>query len=158
MTAAIEEPMQQSVGTSPTPAFLAYALTCLVLSLNLLTLWISSGAVRAKSGLAVNPEDGLRYGAPISELDPPAVARLLRAHRNAEATIYPFLLLGLVFVLGGGRAAIAVPIFAIFIAARIAHSIVYLRAMQPWRTITFAASLFAIIALMAAVFHVLLTR
>jgi uncharacterized MAPEG superfamily protein len=149
--------MQQSVGTSLTPAFLAYAFTCLVLSFNLLTLWVSSGAVRAKSGVAVNPEDGLRYGAPISELDPPAVGRLLRAHRNAEATIYPFLLLGLVYVLAGGRAAIAIPIFAIFIAARIAHSIVYVRAMQPWRTLAFAASLLAILALMAAVFHVLLT-
>jgi len=98
-----------------------------------------------------------RYGAPVSELDPPAVARLLRAHRNAEATIYPFLLLGMVYVLAGGGAAIAVPIFTIFIAARIAHSIVYLRGKQPWRTIAFATSLLAVIALMAAVLHVLLT-
>jgi len=149
--------MQQSVGATLTPAFLAYAFTCLVLSLNLLALWVSSGALRAKSGVAVNPEDGVRYGAPVSESDPPAVARLLRAHRNAEATIYPFLLLGLVYVLAGGGARIAVPIFTIFIAARIAHSIVYLRAMQPWRTIAFATSLLAMIALMAAVFRVLLT-
>jgi uncharacterized MAPEG superfamily protein len=90
-------------------------------------------------------------------LDPPAVARLLRAHRNAEATIYPFLLLGLVYVLAGGEARIAVPIFSVFILARIAHSIVYLRAMQPWRTVAFATSLLAVFALMAAVLHVLLT-
>jgi microsomal prostaglandin-E synthase 1 len=90
-------------------------------------------------------------------LDPPAVARILRAHRNAEATIYLFLLLGMVYVLAGGRVGIAVPIFMVFIAARIAHSIVYLRAMQPWRTIAFAASLLAITALLAAVLHVLLT-
>jgi prostaglandin-E synthase 1 len=149
--------MQQSLGTAVTPAFLAYAFTCLVLSLNLLTLWISSGAMRAKGGVAINPEDGARYGASMSELDPPAVARLLRAHRNAEATIYPFLFLGLVYVLAGGGAGTAVPIFTIFIAARIAHSIVYLRAMQPWRTISFATSLLAIVALMAAVLHVVLT-
>ena len=149
--------MQQSLGAAVTPAFLAYAFTCLALSLNLLTLWVSSGAIRAKGGVAINPEDGARYGAPVSELDPPAVARLLRAHRNAEATIYPFLLLGLVYVLAGGGAGIAAPIFAIFIAARIAHSIAYLRAMQPWRTIAFATSLIAIIALIAAVLHVLLT-
>ena len=99
----------------------------------------------------------MRYGAPMSELDPPAVARLLRAHRNAEATIYPFLLLGLVYVLAGGGAGIAIPIFTIFVGARIAHSIVYLRAMQPWRTVAFAASLLAIIALMAAVLRVVLT-
>jgi uncharacterized MAPEG superfamily protein len=149
--------MQQSLGNATNHAFFAYAITCLVLSLNLLTLWISSGAIRARGGVAINPEDGARYGARVSELDPPAVARLLRAHRNAEATIYPFLLLGLVFVLAGGGAWIAVPIFSIFILARITHSIVYLRAMQPWRTLTFFASLLAIFALMAAVLQVLLT-
>jgi uncharacterized MAPEG superfamily protein len=149
--------MHQSLTATVTPVFWAYAFTCLVLSLNLLTLWVSSGAIRAKGGVAINPEDGARYGAPVSELDPPAVARLLRAHRNAEATIYPFLLLGMVYVLAGGRAGTAVPIFTIFIAARIAHSIVYLSGKKPWRTIAFAASLLAIIALMAAVFHILLT-
>ena len=149
--------MQQSFVTPANPAFLAYVFTCLVLSFNLLMLWVSSGALRAKGGVAINAEDGARYGAPVSELDPPAVARLLRAHRNAEATIYPFLMLGLLYVLAGGGAGMAIPIFAIFIAARIVHSIVYLKAMQPWRTIAFAISLLAILALMAAVLHVLLT-
>lgn len=149
--------MQQSFLTAANPAFLAYVLTCLVLSFNLLMLWVSSGALRAKGGVAINPEDGARYGAPVSELEPPAVARLLRAHRNAEATIYPFLLLGLLYVLAGGGAGTAVPIFAIFIAARIVHSIVYLKAIQPWRTVAFAVSLLAILALMAAVIHALLT-
>jgi uncharacterized MAPEG superfamily protein len=147
--------MQQSLGAA-NPAFLTYVLTCLVLSLNLLVLWVSSGAIRAQGGVAINPEDGIRYGASVSELDPPAVARLLRAHRNAEATIYPFLLLGLVYVLIGGGAAIGVPIFMIFIVARITHSIVYLRAMQPWRTIAFASSLLSILGLMAAILHLLL--
>ena len=149
--------MQQPFVTAANPAFLAYVLTCLVLSLNLLMLWISSGAIRAKGGVAINAEDGARYGAPVSELDPPAVARLLRAHRNAEATIYPFLMLGLLYVLAGGGAGIAVPSFAIFVAARIVHSIVYLKAFQPWRTIAFGTSLLAILALMAAVLHALLT-
>ena len=127
--------MQQALENATSPAFSAYAVTCLVLSLNLLMLWVSSGAIRARGGVAINPEDGARYGVPVSEFDPPAVAQLLRAHRNSEATIYPFLLLGLVYVLAGGGAGIAIPIFTIFIFARIAHSIVYLKAMQPWRTI-----------------------
>jgi uncharacterized MAPEG superfamily protein len=149
--------MQQSFVTAANPSFLAYVLTSLVLILNLLMLWVSSGAIRARGGVAINPEDGARHGAPVSELDPPAVARLLRAHRNAEATIYPFLLLGLLYVLVGGGVGVAVPIFTIFVAARIIHSVVYLKAMQPWRTIAFAVSLLAILALMAAVLHVLLT-
>jgi uncharacterized MAPEG superfamily protein len=145
--------MQQSIWTAAHPVFVAYAITCVVLCLNLLMLWVSSGAIRAKGGVAINPEDGARYGVPVSEFDPPTVARLLRAHRNAEATIYPFLLLGLLFVFTGGKAAIAIPIFAIFVVARIVHSIVYLKAMQPWRTIAFAVSLLAVVALVGAIVH-----
>jgi uncharacterized MAPEG superfamily protein len=145
--------MQQSIWTAAHPVFVAYAITCVVLCLNLLMLWVSSGAIRAKGGVAINPEDGARYGVPVSEFDPPTVARLLRAHRNAEATIYPFLLLGLLFVFTGGKAAIAIPIFAIFVVARIVHSITYLKAMQPWRTIAFAVSLLAVVALVGAIIH-----
>jgi prostaglandin-E synthase 1 len=140
-----------SPATAANPVFVSYVYTCLVLSLNLLALWVSSGAVRARSGVAINPEDGVRYRAPVREADPPAVARILRVHRNAEAAIYPFLALGLVYVLLGARATIAVPIFAIFTAARIVHSIVYLRALQPWRTISFAVSLLTLVALMVAI-------
>ena len=149
--------MQQAISTSGQPVFLAYALTSIVLCLNLLTLWVASGAMRAKGGVAVNPEDGARYGAAVADIDPPAVARLLRAHRNAEATIYPFLLLGLLDVLAGGSAAIAIPTFTIFAIARIAHSIVYLKALQPWRSIAFAVSLLAILVLIGTLIHDLLT-
>ena len=80
-----------------------------------------------------------------------------QAVTNAEATIYPFPLLGLVYILAGGGARTAVPIFAAFVIARIAHSIVYLKGLQPWRTISFAASLLGILALMVALISVLLT-
>jgi uncharacterized MAPEG superfamily protein len=140
------------------PAFLAYALTAIVLSLNLLGLWVLSGARRARGGVAINSEDGARFGVPVSPMDPPEVARYLRAHRNAEATIYPFLLVGIVYVLAGGGAAGAIWLFSIFVAARIAHTIVYLRALQPWRTITFASSLLAILALILATLYTLASR
>lgn len=143
--------MHVSLATSANPAFLGYVYTCLVLSLNLLALWICSGALRARGGVAINPEDGARYHAPVQPLDPPGVARVLRVHRNAEAAIYPFLMLGLVYVLLGGPASIAIPIFAIFTGARIVHSVVYLRALQPWRTLSFAVSLLMLIALMVAI-------
>jgi uncharacterized MAPEG superfamily protein len=150
--------MQQSLAPIINLAFVAYAITSVVLSLNLLLLWVSSGATRAKSAIAINPEDGTRYGAPVSETDPPAVARILRAHRNAEATIYPFLLLGLVYVLAGGGPKIAIPIFAVFAIARIAHSILYLRGKSLGRTISFAISLVTLLALMLAVLPALLAN
>ena len=142
--------MVTSIEGTDSLAFAAYIATSLILSLNLLTLWVCSGAIRAKSAVAINPEDGARYHVPISELDPPAVARILRAHRNAESMIYPFLIIGLVYVLEGGGWKIATPVFAIFMIARIAHSILYLLGRQPGRTISFAISLLAMLALMSA--------
>ena len=137
--------LSHAVGDS---VFLAYSLTCALLCLNLLLLWIASGAMRAKGGMAVNPEDGARHNASVSDQDPPAVARILRAHRNAEAVIYPFLLLGLTYVLAGGTITFAAPIFAIFVTSRLAHSGFYLAAKQPWRTVSFAISLLVTIALL----------
>ena len=71
------------------------------------------------------------------EEDPPAVARVLRAHANAQASIYPFLFLGLTFVLAGGGVTVAAVLFGLFTMARLLHTIAYLRALQPWRTIFF---------------------
>lgn len=128
------------------PVFLLYTFTCAVLSLNLLLLWVASGAVRVRGRIGINPEDG----APLSERDPPAVARILRAHRNAEAVVYPFLLLGLLYVLEGGLVEFGAPVFGVFVIARLAHSGFYLARKQPWRTISFATSLLATLALLFA--------
>jgi len=133
------------------PAFPAYAVACLVLCTNLLFLWVYSGGVRAKTGTATNPEDSVRYHAALSESDPPAVARVLRAHRNAEANIYPFLLLGLVIVLAGGSARTAYILFGVFTVARLLHSAAYLRGKQPWRSVFFGIGALALIALMVCI-------
>lgn len=119
------------------PALGAYAVTTLLLAFNLLFLWGYSGATRGKTKTAINPEDAAGFGGQLLDRDPPEVARVLRAHRNAESAIYPFLLLGLVYVLIGGGLKLASPLFAIFVAARYAHSFAYLKALQPWRTISF---------------------
>jgi microsomal prostaglandin-E synthase 1 len=132
------------------PTFVVYAITALVLCANLLFLWGYSGAVRGKTKTAINPEDSARFGAPLKDTDPPEVARVLRAHANAQASIYPFLFLGLIFVLAGGSAGTAKIIFGIFTGARILHSVVYLTAKQPWRTILFIVGGLAILALMVA--------
>ncbi|HZC16532.1 MAG TPA: MAPEG family protein [Caulobacteraceae bacterium] len=137
------------------PALVAYSTTCLVLSANLIFLWVYSGLARARSQVAINPEDAARFGAALEPHDPPAVARVLRAHANAQATIYPFLLLGLAFVLAGGSYVVAVTLFSIFTIARLAHSAAYLRGRQPWRTIFFLISGLALIALMIALIWVL---
>jgi prostaglandin-E synthase 1 len=128
------------VNLAAQPAFVAYSVSLLLLSLNLLVLWAYSGAVRGKTKTTPNQEDSgtVARGAQLVETDPPAVARVLRAHKNAMANIVPFAILGLVFVLAGGSGTVAWVIFGVFTVARLAHSLAYLNEKQPWRTLSFA--------------------
>jgi uncharacterized MAPEG superfamily protein len=138
------------------PAFVAYALTCLALSCNLMFLWAYSGAVRNKAKSTPNPEDASRFGAALSDMDPPAIARVLRAHANAQASIVPFLALGLVYVLSGGPPGAAITYFAVFTVARWLHSWAYLGARQPLRTLFFVVASMPLLALMVHVAWLLL--
>jgi microsomal prostaglandin-E synthase 1 len=139
------------------PAFVAYAVSLIVLCLNMLILWAYSGGVRGKTKTTPNQEDAgtIQKGAQLVEQDPPEVARVLRAHRNATANILPFAILGLVFVLAGGGGTAAVLIFGVFTLARVAHSFAYLGGKQPWRTISFAIGGAATLALIGFIVRVL---
>jgi prostaglandin-E synthase 1 len=128
---------------SHNPAFVAYAIACLVLCGNLLFLWGYSGAVRSKAKSTPNSEDVAIFGGALAEADPPAIARILRAHSNAQASVYPFLFLGLIYVLAGGGAALGAAYFTVFSAARLLHSYAYIAGKQPWRTIFFVTGALA---------------
>ena len=142
-------PLMESLRTNPT--FVVYALTCVVLSLNLIVVWAFSGIARGKTKTAVNKEDAERFGASLVPLDPPEVARVLRAHANAQAMIYPFLFLGLVYVLAGGTPRFGLIVFGGFAVTRIAHSIAYLAGKQPWRTLFFTLGGVPLVALIGQV-------
>lgn len=122
-------------------AFLPYALATIVLSLNMLGLWAKSGFVRAKTKTVMNQEDAasVARGSSLVERDPPEVARVLRAHRNAVDNIIPFLVLGLLFVTLGGSALVMWIVAGAFVASRIAHSVAYMTEKQPYRTLAFGA-------------------
>jgi microsomal prostaglandin-E synthase 1 len=119
-------------------ALYAYAVAALVLSLNMIIIWSYSGYVRFKTKTTHNIEDAVRFKTTVEEHDPPDVARVLRVMNNAQANVVPFLILGLVFVLIGGPGSTARMIFGLFTVARLLHSIVYLAAKQPWRTIFYS--------------------
>lgn len=139
------------------PAFVAYAISLLVLSLNMLLLWTYSGLVRGKTKTTPNTEDAstTSKGAQIADRDPPEVARVLRAHQNASANILPFALLGLVFVLLGGSGTAAAALFGVFTVTRIAHSMAYLGGRQPWRSIWFGVSSLTTLVLMGFIVRAL---
>lgn len=117
--------------------FVAWAAACVVLCCNLLVLWGLSGAMRNKVRSTPNAEDVPLFGGTLAEAEPPEIARMLRAHANAQASILPFLLLGLVYVLADGPAAAGTAYFTTFCVARLLHSWAYVTARQPWRTVSF---------------------
>jgi prostaglandin-E synthase 1 len=80
---------------------------------------------------------------------------VLRAHSNASANIYPFLILGLVFVLEGGSARVGAMTVAVFTIARWLHTLMYLGGKQPWRTLCFTLGGVASIALVIEVIWLL---
>lgn len=122
------------------PSFLVYSVAMVVLSLNVLGLWAYSGSVRAKSKTTPNREDSstVAKGSRLAEVDPPEVARVLRAHRNAADNILPFGIIGLLFVLWGSSPLVTAILCGLFVVARLGHSLAYLNEKQPWRSISFA--------------------
>lgn len=130
------------------PVFVAYALACVALCANLMFLWAYSGAARNRYKSTPNPEDAALFGAALAANDPEGVARVLRAHANAQASIIPFLALGLVYVLASGPLAPAQLYFGMFTAGRWLHSWAYLRGRQPLRTISFVIASLPLLALM----------
>ena len=133
------------------PAFVAYAVACVLLSCNLIFLWAYSGAARNKAKSTPNAEDAVRFGAALSDSEPSHIARVLRAHANAQASIVPFLALGLVYVLAGGPGGPAVAYCSVFVLARWLHSWAYLGARQPLRTICFTVAALALLLLLGHV-------
>ena len=134
------------------PAFSAYALSAVFLCLNLFGLWLYSGLTRNRTRTLINPEDAaLLKGRSTVERDPPEVARVLRAHANAMANILPFLVLGFLYVVLGASRTGAVIYFGVFTLARYVHSVAYVAALQPWRTVSFLVGLLASIGLIVQV-------
>jgi uncharacterized MAPEG superfamily protein len=142
------------------PAFSIYALCTVILCLNMLGLWGWSGSVRGRTKTSPNPEDvqTVAKGATVKDDDPPEVARVLRAQRNADVTIMPFLVLGLLYVINGASARMALILFGGFTLARLGHTFAYLNAKQPWRTILFAISVLITFAVMVQVVRGSLAR
>lgn len=136
------------------PAFLAYAVSLMILSLNLSVLWVYSAVVRGKTKTTPNEEDA-RGSTKLVPDSPPEVARVLRAHANAMANIVPFAILGIVYVLAGASGTAAAAIFGVFTAARLAHTFAYLGGRQPWRSLSFGLGAVTTLVLMGFVVHAL---
>jgi len=136
------------------PQFKLYAICCSILSVQMLLLGGLTAAKRAKNMKHLNPEDtsvAFKGTTLVGDTEPPDVARIQRAHRNLLESLPLFFALGLIYVLAGGSPLGAQICFGAFTGARVLHSIVYINALQPWRTITYAIGTFALVGLVVQI-------
>jgi uncharacterized membrane protein YecN with MAPEG domain len=128
--------------------FRLYAAMTIVLFFKMSAISIVQGRARMRANAFVIPEDAKLFGNVEAVREEVAeVVRASRAWRNDLENIPIFLFLGLIYVLAMLSTTGAVIYFGVFTLARIAHTIFYLNAMQPWRTIAYTVGALASTAL-----------
>src|SRR6266851_6962769 len=129
-----------------------YTLTAIVLALKMSAVSVVQGVARTSAGIFVNPEDAKTFGAKHAAEDAPAVLRASRAWRNDLENIPLFLILGWIYVAAGLSSSKFLAYCAIFVVARIAHTICYINSIQPVRTISYTAGALVSLVLMVHLF------
>jgi microsomal prostaglandin-E synthase 1 len=121
------------------PAFGIYALCAAILGVKMLASAVYTGTRRQKGGF-INPEDAQKFGgegvAAVSE-EAPEVARALRIQRNDLENIPLFFAIGLIYVLSGASVTGVMILCGLFTVARVIHTFVYAKGIQPARAICF---------------------
>jgi microsomal prostaglandin-E synthase 1 len=128
---------------STLPAFPAYAATVIVLGLNLIGLANATALTRGQASEVINPEDVAlnKKAAVVFDAGNDRTSRYRRAHRNALENTPWFMATALVLTLMGTSATVAAALFYPYALFRILHSVCYVKAIQPFRTLTFVIAL-----------------
>jgi uncharacterized MAPEG superfamily protein len=129
------------------PALKLYVLVSALVAVHLVLLAVWTGTVRTRLKRWVNPEDAAVLGGTQVEADPLEVLRVKRAHQNALENAVPFFVIGLGYALTGASKVGAEAYFFTFLAARVLHSLFYLFGKQPFRTVTFAVGVAALLGM-----------
>ena len=130
------------------PAVRLYAVVALLLVLKMVAVGFYTSAVRIRRRVFATPEDyALRNLAPAGVPDED-VERVRRAHRNDLENVLPFLVVGLLYALTGPSLAAARIYLIGFLVARTLHSVFYIRATQPHRTIAFTVGMVLMLAML----------
>lgn len=136
------------------PQFKFYAICAVILSFLMLALGFMTAARRAKHKGYMNPEDTVvssKDATLVEGVEHPDVARVIRAHRNLLESLPLFFALGLICVLVGIAPLGAKICFGAFTGARVLHAIVYIRGLQPWRTIFYAIGALSLVGMMVQI-------
>lgn len=106
--------------------------------------------VRGRHHAYVNPEDAATFGGTVVPAEHPEVQRCQRALRNEGENLAPFLAAIGLHVAAGGGAAATWALGGAFVALRALFSAAYLRAWQPWRTLSYVGATLALLGLLGS--------
>jgi glutathione S-transferase len=131
------------------PLLRIYALTAIVLTFKMIAVSLAQGRGRVSTQIFTNPEDAQLFGGKLEATEAAAVQRASSAWRNDLENIPIFLILAWIYVAAGVLSTGAFEIYCVvFVVARVLHTVFYLNAVQPWRTIAFTVGVAAMLALM----------
>ena len=119
------------------PDLRLFAIVALVLVLKMAAVGVHTSRLRIGRKVYATPEDYALQGMAAKVGNDPDVERTRRAHQNDLENILPFFVVGFLFALTRPPLLAAEILFVGFAVARILHSVFYIRAMQPHRTIAF---------------------
>jgi glutathione S-transferase len=134
------------------PLLRIYALTAIVLALKMSAISVAQGRARTAAKVFVIPEDAKMFDGTVANEEVPAVRRASKAWLNDLENIPMFLILALIYAIAGLSTMAFLIYCVMFTLARILHTIFYLRAVQPARTIAYTVGALVSLALMIHLF------
>lgn len=123
------------------PALPVFAVALAALFLKTTLTSFLQIVTRFRSRSFTVPEDAAMVGVRPKEAEAPLVQRCASIWRNDVENLPLFLALALTYVLLGASKESAQLLFALYVATRYAHTVIYLRGLQPWRALSFLAGL-----------------
>lgn len=129
-------------------AFKVYALCAVILFLKMFAVGIVQGLTRHSHKAFTVPEDAQMIAQTEAvAVEHPAVMRANNAYRNDLENIPIFLVLALIYQLLQCWPAGAPVYFGLFTLGRVTHTIFYIKALQPWRSVAYFLGLLVNFAL-----------
>jgi uncharacterized MAPEG superfamily protein len=137
------------------PAMRWFALTYLLLVVKILAVgWITS-FYRLRYRVYATPEDYALQGISVPASPPVGqeqIERARRAHQNDLENILPYFAVGFFFALTEPSLPVARFLYVTFFLARVLHTVFYLAALQPWRSLAFLVAQAALVVMLVLAF------
>jgi len=119
------------------PVVRLYIVVYLLLVLKMAAVGTYTSVLRLGRKVYATPEDYALQGLPRRTTDDEDIERVRRAHRNDLENILPFFVVGFCYLLTRPSWNAAAIYLIGYLVARVAHSVFYIRSMQPHRTVAF---------------------